>query len=137
MPQPCPAHLALQAPPVLLLVCLAPYLQLMGQSGSLTAVMAQFCSAAIKLEWREVNSAWSLSLSFSFSSFSLSFSRLSTAKSSWYTFSYRRWALYGLISVDTKRHAPMVLTLHHVQLYYLLQRFVLQACNGLVILVCG
>ena len=35
---------------VLLLVCLAPYLQLMGQSGSLTAVMAQLCSAAIKLE---------------------------------------------------------------------------------------
>ena len=44
------AHLALQTPPVLFLVCLAPYLQLMGQSGSLTAVMGQLCSAAIKLE---------------------------------------------------------------------------------------
>ena len=35
---------------VLFLVCLALYLQLMGQSGSLTAVIAQLCSAAIKLE---------------------------------------------------------------------------------------
>ena len=35
---------------VLLLVRLAPYLELMGQSGSLTAVMGQLCSATIKLE---------------------------------------------------------------------------------------
>ena len=49
------AHLAVQAPPVLFLVCLAPYLQLMGQSGS---VMAQLCSAAIKLELERGHLCW-------------------------------------------------------------------------------